>query len=236
LITKNQSVDLSSQRLGVFAKYWEPGKVKTRLAAALGDIQAARLYERFVAATIARLMAIDAHRVLAYSPADEPTYKAFAAANLDGWTLEPQCTGDLGQRMAAYFDQQFAAGADRVVLVGTDSPNGPLVEVQEAFEHLHTADVVLGPTEDGGYYLIGAKSATPPIFVDMPWSTPDVLPTTIKKLEQADIAYDTLDTWYDVDEIFDLHRLIEDLRDDCQEEIEPALEILLNHILQVIES
>lgn len=236
MIAEKLSIEANSRRLGIFAKYWEPGKVKTRLASSIGEVNAARIYEVFVAATIARLSSIESERLLAYSPADEKTHLAFANANIDGWSLKPQTSGDLGQRMAAYFDQQFAAGADRVLLLGTDSPNVPLVEVQEAFEHLNTSDVVLGPTEDGGYYLVGAKGQTPPIFENIAWSTPKVLPATVECLKAANLSYATLDPWYDVDEIFDLHRLIEDLRDDCASDAEPALEILLNHVLEVIES
>lgn len=220
--------------LGIFAKFWEPGKVKTRLASSLGDVKAARVYEAFVAATIARLSAIDCHRVVAYSPADSVTRGEFEAANLTNWSLTPQADGNLGERMAAYFDEQFAAGAQRVLLLGTDSPNVPLVEVQEAFEHLKSCEVVLGPTSDGGYYLVGAASKTPPIFADIPWSTPEVLSSTVDSLQKAGIAYEQLDPWYDVDELFDLHQLIEDLQDDREEE--PSLEVLLRHVLEVIEA
>jgi glycosyltransferase A (GT-A) superfamily protein (DUF2064 family) len=93
---------------------------------------------------------------------------------------------------------------------------------------------VLGPTEDGGYYLVGAARRTPPIFDDIPWSTSEVWPATLARLKQSGISYAALDLWYDVDEIFDLHRLIEDLRD--AREAEPGVEILLKHLLEVIES
>jgi len=220
--------------LGVFAKYWEPGKVKTRLAKSLGDVKAAKIYEAFVAATIARLSAVDAQRILAYSPADEKTHAAFSTAEIDGWSLVAQAEGDLGTRIAEFFERQFQAGAKRVVLLGTDSPNVPLVEVQEAFEHLETSEVVLGPTEDGGYYLVGAARKVPPIFTEIPWSTAEVLPTTIDRLERAGASYTQLDPWYDVDEIFDLHRLIEDLQE--KEESEPALGLLLQHIMKTVEA
>ena len=162
--------------LGVLAKYWEPGKVKTRLAQSLGNEKAARIYEAFVAATIARLSGVEASHLLAYSPANEQTREAFSTAGTHGWSLVAQTEGDLGERMAGFFASQFQAGAERVVLLGTDSPNVPLIEVQEAFEHLKTSEVVLGPTEDGGYYLVGAAKKVPPIFSEIPWSTPDVLP------------------------------------------------------------
>ena len=223
----------SGNCLGIFAKYWEPGKVKTRLASSIGDTKAARVYEAFVAATIARLSAIECQRVLAFSPVNENVQQAFELAELGNWSLVPQADGHLGERMTAYFDQQFQAGHERVVLLGTDSPNVPLVEVQESLEHLKSCDVVLGPTHDGGYYLIGARKETPPIFQDIPWSTSNVLQATIDRLEQEEISYETLDPWYDVDEIYDLHQLIDDLRDHCEEE--PALEILLQHIVAVIE-
>ena len=233
MIAEAQHNAVPNDCLGVFAKYWEPGQVKTRLASSLGAVKAARIYEAFVAATIARLSALEVKRVLAYSPDNAQTLAAFEAANIDGWSLVAQQEGDLGQRMSAFFEQQFQAGAERVVLLGTDSPNVLLVEVQEAFEHLKTADVVLGPTEDGGYYLVGAAGSVPPIFADIAWSTPQVLPATIEHLQKKNIRYAQLDPWYDVDELFDLHRLLDDLRDGCEEE--PALEILLQHVLEVIE-
>ncbi len=219
--------------LGIFAKYWEPGRVKTRLAQSIGNEKAAQVYEAFVAATVARLSAIHCTRVLSYSPNDSKTREAFEAAESNGWSLVPQTDGDLGERMAGYFQQQFSEGVDRVVLLGTDSPNVPLVEVQEAFEHLKTSDVVLGPTEDGGYYLVGAAKRVPPIFAEIPWSTPEVLPKTIACLDNEGLSYTTLDPWYDVDEIYDLHRLVEDLRDESETEL--ALQVLLRQILEVIE-
>ncbi len=224
----------SDNHLGIFAKYWAPGKVKTRLASSLGDRKAAQIYESFVAATIARLSAIESRRTIAYAPPDAETLAEFEAANIAGWSLIPQAEGDLGTRMKSYFDQQFAAGAKRVLLLGTDSPNVPLVEVQEAFEHLKTSDVVLGPTSDGGYYLVGATGHTPPIFDGMPWSTSEVFAATVARLREAGISYAQLDPWYDVDELFDLHQLIEDLRDDHKDE--PSLEVLLRHVLEVIEA
>ncbi len=219
--------------LGVFAKYWEPGKVKTRLAQSIGATKAARVYEGLVAATLARLATFDCRRVLAYSPADERTLAAFTAAKEGGWSLCPQTDGHLGQRMTHFFEEQFQGGAERVVLLGTDSPNVPLVEVQEAFEHLKTRDVVIGPTDDGGYYLIGAANTVPPIFEDIPWSTSEVLPETRRRLDSAGILYDTLDPWYDIDEMFDLHRLVENLQDEC--ESEPALVVLRDHVVKVLE-
>ena len=219
--------------LGVFAKFWEPGQVKTRLAKSIGNEKAAWIYEAFVETTIERLSAIPFTRILAYEPDNERTRSAFGYAEGGGWACVAQSEGDLGERMGGFFIEQFRGGEERVVLVGTDSPNLPLVEVQEAFEHLKTSDVVLGPTDDGGYYLVGAAKRVPPIFGDIPWSTPEVLPRTIKCLEEAGLSYTTLDPWYDVDEIYDLHRLIEDLRDQC--ESDPALQELLVRVVEVIE-
>ena len=234
MTTEEHALSSNTDCLGLFAKYWEPGRVKTRLAQSLGNEKAARIYEAFVAATVARLSAVHCTRVLSYWPDDAKTRSAFESAAALGWALVPQTEGDLGERMAGYFFQQFSAGVERVVLLGTDSPNVPLVEVQEAFEHLKTVDVVLGPTDDGGYYLVGAANRVPPIFGKIPWSTPEVLPRTIACLEEEGFSFATLDPWYDVDEIYDLHRLIEDLRDEC--EAEPPLQVLLKHVLEVIES
>ncbi|MCH2115622.1 MAG: TIGR04282 family arsenosugar biosynthesis glycosyltransferase [Pirellulales bacterium] len=219
--------------LGLLAKYWEPGKVKTRLARSVGSEKAARIYQSFVATTMDRLAEISNARFLAYSPDDDATRAAFATACPQGWSLVAQSGGQLGDRMADFFDARFRQGAQRVVLLGTDSPNLPRTLVQAAFERLKTCQVVLGPTGDGGYYLVGAAGETPRIFGDIPWSTAAVLPTTRLRLEQTGTSYSQLDSWYDVDEIGDLQRLIEDLQDQRRDE--PELTALLKNLQQVMD-
>jgi len=202
--------------LGLFAKYWQPGQVKTRLAAAVGSEQAAAIYRQFVHTLLARLTPIAEDRLLAFAPSHRAA--EFAAILPNRWRLQPQAGGDLGQRMQNYFANRFAEGFRRVVLLGTDSPNLPLEFITKALAELETHQVVLGPTEDGGYYLVGAQGmvgaqgpTVPLIFTDIAWSTPHVWRQTIAAMQQTGTSFAVLPTWYDVDEADDYLRLLEDL-------------------------
>ncbi len=197
-------------QLGVFAKYWEPGKVKTRLATSLGAPVAAELYYSFLTAVIENCdHAFDDRRVLAYAPPERRG--AFSDLAEDGWRLEPQSAGDLGRRMQQYFATAFKSGCERVVLIGSDSPNLPPDHIRIAFQHLESEQVVLGPSEDGGYYLIGARFELPDIFSDISWSTGEVFSQTVERLRHAGTRWHELPCWYDVDELADLRRLHNDL-------------------------
>jgi glycosyltransferase A (GT-A) superfamily protein (DUF2064 family) len=100
------------------------------------------------------------------------------------------------------------ARADAVVVLGTDSPDLPLERVERAFEALQTVDVCIGPAEDGGYYLVGCRGRTPPIFdAGVPWGTSEVMAATTARLVEAGAAFTLLDDWYDIDEASDLTRL-----------------------------
>jgi len=193
----------------MFAKYWEAGQVKSRLAGRIGAPAASRLYHCFVTTLVTRFEELAERRVLCFTPSVRR--EAFAALAGATWQLWPQPGGDLGQRMAAFFDWAFAGGASRVVLIGSDSPTLPREFVERAFDALAHHDVVLGPTTDGGYYLVGASRCVEALFQDVPWSTPDVWAHTVARLEAADIAYAELRTWYDVDAWDDLLRLSNEL-------------------------
>lgn len=196
-------------QLGMFVKYWEPGRVKTRLAASLGDRAASSLYRHFVFTLVRRLAEVGQRRVLVYTPAErKPEFEALANEH---WDSAPQADGNLGQRIQAYFAAAFHAGATRVLLVGSDSPNVPVEYVQEAFRLLARVPVVLGPADDGGYYLVGAAGTVPPIFARISWSTPHVWPQTVQRLRDAGCPYGVLPPWYDVDDPADLRRMERDL-------------------------
>jgi rSAM/selenodomain-associated transferase 1 len=196
--------------LGVFAKHWAPGTVKTRLAAAIGPEAAAKIYQAFLVRTVERFGAAAETCVLAFSPPERR--EAFVFAESSGWRLWPQSSGDLGTRMKSFFAIAFASGAARVVLIGTDSPTLPQEIVQAAFEALRTKEVVLGPAADGGYCLIGAARNVPPIFDRIAWSTGVVFRETVARLEQAQIPFAVLPEWYDVDDESGLTRLTRELR------------------------
>ncbi|MBI3462957.1 MAG: TIGR04282 family arsenosugar biosynthesis glycosyltransferase [Planctomycetes bacterium] len=195
--------------LGVFAKYWTPGQVKTRLAAALGQEAAARLYAAFLRTTLSRFRHCGDRRVVVFSPSDRRgEFKALCSGD---WELAPQSTGDLGDRMHRFFADAFAKGASRIVLIGSDSPTLPAEYIDRAFDLLADSPVVLGPTTDGGYYLVGISGQIPPIFEGIAWSTPQVWRQTAERLAVAQLRYDILPQWYDVDESADLERLREEV-------------------------
>lgn len=166
--------------LGLFAKRPLAGQVKTRLAAATSPAWAAQVADAFLHDTLARLEGVAADRVLAFAPDDENAY--FASVVGERYRLTLQGDGDLGRRMERFFSEQLATGAERVVLVGADSPTLPLDFITQAFRELERADVVLGPATDGGYYLIGLARRLPPIFDGISWSGPQVLAETVARL------------------------------------------------------
>ena len=194
---------------GMFAKFWQPGQVKTRLADRIGAAAAARVYRFFVLTLLSRFETVADRRLLCFAPPERG--REFTELAEPHWTAVPQSAGDLGVRMSAFFQQTLVSGADRVVLIGSDSPTLPTSYVAQAFDLLAEHDVVLGPTPDGGYYLIGARGTTPPVFENVAWSTPDVFQQTTERLRAAGLTYQELPSWYDVDELQDLFRLRDEL-------------------------
>ena len=166
-----------SDLLLVFVKWPEPGFAKTRLIPALGPEAAAAVSRLLAEAAIAatRPRAGEYERLLCFAPAS-------AEAQMRRWfpgeSIWPQPDGDLGHRMAAAFHEGFARGATRVALVGTDIPWITADLVARSFEGLESADLVLGPAHDGGYYLVALSRAQPELFAGIEWSTPEVLAAT----------------------------------------------------------
>jgi rSAM/selenodomain-associated transferase 1 len=195
--------------LGIFAKYWAPGEVKTRLARALGGLAAAEIYRNSLVTTLERMRGAADLGVICYSPRQHAS--DFAALAGDWWALRPQASGDLGQRMAAYFNAAFAAGRHSVVLIGSDSPTLPLERIRLAFESLHTHDAVLGKATDGGYYLIGLARPCPEIFTDIAWSTPQVWEQTTNALSRLGKSWQALEAWSDFDDLDSLRALRQEL-------------------------
>lgn len=200
----------SVNQLGIFTKYWTPGETKTRLGAAIGYEEAGLIARAFINCLVQRFHNTADRCVLAVAPPESIAIFGQHFAGTD-WIVEPQSQGDLGVRMRHYFASALAAGAERVVLLGSDSPTLPLENVAQAFETLATRPVVLGPTLDGGYYLVGIAGEVPPIFEGIDWSTELVFEQTVKRLRSAGLGFGCLPQWYDVDEAEDLERLRREL-------------------------
>jgi rSAM/selenodomain-associated transferase 1 len=217
-------------QLSVFAKHWQPGAVKTRLAAAIGHDHASAVYRSFVLCLLKRLAGLADRRVVVYWPPDRIADVQPLAGT--AWCVEPQCGEDLGARLHHHLAAALSQGARRVVLVGSDSPTVPREYVARAFDLLGTHPVVLGPAEDGGYYLVGAAGAVPPIFSGIAWSTAHVWEQTVARLRQTGHSFGVLPTWYDVDEVRELIRLRDEL--ERRPHLEPELEGVLDTIRQAL--
>jgi rSAM/selenodomain-associated transferase 1 len=195
------------------AKQPLPGLVKTRLAAETTSAFAARVASAFLSDSLDRLASIDARRILAFSPQEARDF--FLSLARGRFELTAQVDGDLGQRMAAFFEGQFRNGAEKIVLIGVDSPTLPLTHIEEAFAKLEQADLVIGPATDGGYYLVGCSVGRisnpshrlPPIFEGISWSEPTVLQDTISRLQRTEWGLALLPPWYDVDTLNDWQML-----------------------------
>ncbi len=185
----------------LFAKAPRPGFVKTRLASEVGDAAAARVY-RALGQRVVRQIAPVSNITVWYDPPD-------ALSEMRSWlgdlVYRGQPRGDLGRRLAYAFATHFAnADAGPAIAIGADAPGVDAGSIVSAVELLRTAEVVLGPTEDGGYYLIGLTRPRPELFAEIPWSTEKVLEATKAACEAAGLSLGTLPVGRDVDRAEDL--------------------------------
>jgi rSAM/selenodomain-associated transferase 1 len=194
---------MSDRALVVFVKHPLPGAVKTRLAAAIGPETAAELYralaEHVLEATTP--LAGEYERLVFFDP---PGAAEAMRAWLPGVRLIAQAGPDLGVRMAHAFARAFARGASRVAIVGTDAPGVSRQAVTDALAALDAADVVIGPAEDGGYYLLALGAPRPGLFAGIAWSTPTVASETRARAMAARLTVRELPTLRDVDTLDDL--------------------------------
>lgn len=185
-------------RLVLFCKYPTPGEAKTRLIPALGADGAARLHRKLAERTVAVLLAAEASAVeVAYTGADEADFREWLGNEVGH---VPQVAGDLTARLIERIDPA------PVIFFGADTPELTGEIVKDAVAALANSDVVIGPAEDGGYYLIGMARPLPELFIDMPWSTSRVLPETLRRLDAFAIEPHMLPTLADCDRPEDLAR------------------------------
>ena len=136
--------------------------------------------------------------------------RAVAEFCSDGWTTLGQRGADLGQRMSHAFDDLFALGYSRVALIGSDLPSLPTEHIGAALHHLQDgADVVLGPSEDGGFYLVGLRSPQPTLFADVTWTTDHVFRDVCNRARSLRLELRLVEPWYDVDDPPTLRRAAE---------------------------
>ncbi|UCC72373.1 MAG: TIGR04282 family arsenosugar biosynthesis glycosyltransferase [Gemmatimonadota bacterium] len=201
----------------IFVKPAVVGKVKTQLLPYFTHEEAAE----FQLAALSDTLAVARRTLRApveLHVAGDKDDVAELRALYPGHAVRSQCQGDLGDRFVHAFAESFARGARRTLIVGSDHPTLPRKYIADALQQLDDADVVLGPTRDGGFYAVGIRHSSWPesriIFRRIPWSTAGVLRTSLDRAGQIDLEVVLMPDWYDVDRPEDLMRLRRDAEPD----------------------
>ncbi|GAB4342754.1 MAG: hypothetical protein Kow0099_20550 [Candidatus Abyssubacteria bacterium] len=193
------------ERVIVFTRYPEPGSTKTRLIPALGPDGAAALHTVMTEHTLRRVRDLAEQRPVSievrYEGGDKRLVKRWLGP---GIIYRRQASGDLGQRMARAFNEAFEDGMERVILVGTDCPEWSSATLRNAFESIERKQLVLGPANDGGYYLIGLSRMFPQLFDGLPWGADDVCERTLQLANKHHISTALVEKLSDVDRVDDL--------------------------------
>lgn len=210
---------IAKQHLIIFTRYPEAGKTKTRLIPALGAEGAASLHRRMTEHTLSQVRQL--HQMFAKLDPPNPPFKGghggisfeirYAGGDLQlmqDWlgtdlVYQSQGEGDLGQRMVRSLEA-FESGAEQVVIIGSDCPDLNTQILAQAFKHLYSHDLVLGPALDGGYYLIGLRCLIKELFTNIDWGTARVLQQTIEVAQQLNLSVADLPPLADVDRPEDL--------------------------------
>ena len=198
--------EYSSPAILSWLKAPRAGEVKTRLAQSIGPEAALKVYRSLVERQLGELPSgypLEIH----YTPSD-------ALDEMRDWlgdeyVFHAQCEGELGIRLERAVADTFKRGAKSVICIGGDCPELNRVHLEQAAAVLQSDyDVVFGPSEDGGYYLIGLNSPYPEVFQDIPWSTQATLEASLKKSSALNLRVKLLETLYDIDEIATLNKAI----------------------------
>jgi len=196
---------LVRRALVIVAKAPLAGATKTRLVPPLSEAAAAELSRAFLLDTLAVARALEWERIALMHPRGHgPVLRSLC----EEVALVEQPAEGLCDALTYAFEHHFALGYDRVILIGSDNPTlsaAPIVAAEQA------QDLAIGPTRDGGYYLIGMRQPHPELFVDIEWSTPRVFSETLFRARELRLQVDLVQEWYDVDEAADLDVLINEL-------------------------
>ena len=197
---------MEDQQVAVFARVPVQGMVKTRLAREIGTSESLRVYRQLLEDTLSRLELLDC-QILLYSdgPGLEETARRF------GMEARVQKGAGLGVRMANALDEMLQE-CRAAAIVGVDIPLLDAAYLKSAFELLTDSDVVLGPTEDGGYCLIAMKQPNRDLFTDISWGTSEVCAQTMERAKSLDLRVACAKTLWDIDNALDLQRLASPIR------------------------
>lgn len=204
-VTKDNKGEAMLPVLIIFSRFPEPGKSKTRMIPALGALGAAQLHEEMTRHTLrtanelARNYPVSVEVHVAGGDV-ESMRQVFGC----GLSYQAQVEGDLGQKMYAALAAAFGQGANRAIVIGADCPNLTPVILRQAFDALESEELVLGPAQDGGYYLIGSRRVWPQLFTSIPWGSQQVFARTLLAAHGAGLNPHILETLPDVDRPEDL--------------------------------
>jgi len=195
-----------NQGLIIFAREPVPGRVKSRLAASIGEHAAAEQYKTMLREVLKTCINFGDVVPVVFWDCEEESLQLLSERYI--CHSRRQSPGDLGQRMRAAFEEMFANGFGTCCIIGSDAPDLPVSYIQEAFNLLiaQKADVVFGPAHDGGYYLLGMSRLWPQLFTDIAWSSPHVLRQSLAAAEKTKIKSTLLPEWYDIDTQEDLEK------------------------------
>lgn len=199
------SVQEAKELLVVMAKEPVPGQVKTRLYPQLSHREISDLYRSLLQDKLIEMGTIKGiEKAIAYTP--EYAKKAFTYLVLKNFGLFAQYGNDLGERLSNIFKEKLTEGYEAISIIDSDTPDLPKSIVIESFRLLlsDSADVVFGPCDDGGYYLVGMKKLYPELFTGIPWSTENVLSISLEKAEKMGIKVALLAQRNDIDTFQDL--------------------------------
>ena len=192
---------ICKEHLIVFTRYPEPGNTKTRLIPVLGAEGAANLQREMTERTLSQVKRLLTRRPLSleirYHGGDKNLMQNWLGRDFE---YHPQGSGDLGMRMKRSFEDAFRAGATRAVIIGTDIPDITNGIIEKAFDALEQKELVLGPANDGGYYLIGLQNnslsrAKTDLFTGITWGAGDVLEKTIRIATYSGFSFSLLDVY-----------------------------------------
>jgi uncharacterized protein len=196
--TSEHKMQIASGRtkLVIFIKAPRLGAVKSRLAKTLGEENALAAYKLMTDRLLANLIGLPGIEIR-FSPDDAEDEVRKWLGN--GFEFSPQGSGDLGERLQRAFEESFARGFGRTVIIGSDCPYVTRSDIEMAWASLANCEAVIGPAADGGYWLIGLRSPQPRLFEEISWSSDSVFETTLERICAANLPHDCLRELNDID-------------------------------------
>lgn len=204
---KDKKTSVVKSCILLFTKFPQKGLVKSRISIHLDETTTLTLYKSFVSDTLQLVNQLNYNKIICYTPTNSlQDFKSWLGSQ---YHYLPQKGVNLGQRISNSFQYAFTHNYQYVIALGTDSPDLPAHYIHEGFYHLAMGNVVIGPSTDGGYYLIGLNKENffPRLFENIPWSTQNVFHQTLEIVKDEKLKSHVLPTWYDIDTLKDLYEL-----------------------------